>query len=450
MALTGLDIFKLTPKKNCKDCGFPTCLAFSMKVAAGAAEIAKCPKMSPEALEKLSEATAPIMKTITLGTGDTECKLGGETVLFRHEKTFVNKNRFAVAFCDGMEDSDIDTKIEHIKEVNYIRIGEEMKVEFVALQYSGNKDKYLALINKIKTSGLKVAYILKCENVEVAKEALELVKAENPLLYGANKENFAAMVELVKADNIALGVKAEGLEALYALVEEIQKLGHKNLVLDAGSTTTKEAFENTVQIRRINIKEQDRTFGYPTMVFVNKLAQGDKYMEVALSSLFMMKYGAIIVLNDIDYVRALPLFGLRQNIFTDPQKPMRVEPGIYPLNGADENAPIICTVDFALTYFIVAGEVERSKVPVQMLIPDAGGYSVLTAWAAGKFTAASITKFIKENGIEEKVKTRKLILPGKVAVLKGDLEENLPGWEIIVGTPEAMFIPKFLKELAGK
>ena len=450
MALTGLDIFKLTPKKNCKDCGFPTCLAFSMKVAAGAVEIAKCPKMSAEALEKLSEATAPLMKTITLGKGDTECKLGGETVLFRHEKTFVNKNRFAVAFCDGMEDSEVDAKIQHIKEVNYIRIGEEMKVEFVALQYNGNKDKYLALINKIKTSGLKVAYILKCEDVEVAKEALELVKAENPLVYGANKDNFAAMVELVKADNLALGVKAESLEALYALVEEIHKLGYKNLVLHPVAASTKEAFENTVQIRRINLQGQDRTFGYPTMVAVNKLANGDKYMEVALSSLFMMKYGAIIVLNDIDYVRALPLFGFRQNIFTDPQKPMRVEPGIYPLNGADENAPIICTVDFALTYFIVAGEVERSKVPVQMLIPDAGGYSVLTSWAAGKFTAASITKFIKENGIEEKVKTRKLILPGKVAVLKGDLEENLPGWEIIVGTAEAMFIPKFLKEMSGK
>jgi acetyl-CoA decarbonylase/synthase complex subunit gamma len=450
MALTGLDIFKLTPKKNCKDCGFPTCLAFSMKVAAGAVEIAKCPHMAAEALEKLSEATAPIMKTVTIGAGDAECKLGGETVLFRHEKTFVNKNRFAVSFCDCMEDAAIDAKIAHIKEVNYIRIGEEMRVEFVALQYNGNKDKYLALINKIKTSGLKVAYILMCEDVAVVKEALELVKAENPLVYGANKDNFAAMVELVKADNLTLGVKAESLEALYALVEEIHKLGYKNLVLHPVAASIKEAFENTVQIRRINLQGQDRTFGYPTMVSVNKLANGDRYMEVALSSLFMMKYGAIIVLNDIDYVRALPLFGLRQNIFTDPQKPMRVEPGVYGLNGANDESPIICTVDFALTYFIVSGEVERSKVPVWMAIPDAGGYSVLTSWAAGKFTASSIATFIKESGIESKTKSRKLILPGKVAVLKGDLEENLPGWEIIVGTAEAMFIPKFLKELTGR
>lgn len=450
MALTGLDIFKLTPKKNCKDCGFPTCLAFSMKVAAGGVEIGKCPHMSSEAIEKLSEATAPLMKTITVGTGDTEYKLGGETVLFRHEKTFVNRNRFAVLLSDSMDDAEVDAKIQHMIDVNYVRIGEEMKVEFAALKYAGNKDKYIALVNKVKASGLKVAYILIVEDVNVAKEALDLVKAENPVVYGANKENFKEMVELVKADNIALGLKAESLEALYALVEEVQKLGYKNLVLDPGSASVKEAFENTVQIRRINLQGGDRTFGYPSILFVDELAKGDKFMEVALSTLFTMKYGSIIVLSDMDFARALPLYGLRQNVFTDPQKPMRVEPGIYPINGADENAPIICTVDFALTYFIVAGEVERSKVPVQMLIPDAGGYSVLTSWAAGKFTASSITKFIKENGIEEKVKTRKLILPGKVAVLKGDLEENLPGWEIIVGTAESMFIPKFLKELTGK
>jgi len=450
MALTGLDIFKLTPKKNCKDCGFPTCLAFSMKVAAGAVEIGKCPHMSSEAIEKLSEATAPLMKTISVGKGDTEYKLGGETVLFRHEKTYVSRNRFAVLLSDNMEDAEIDAKIQHMKDVNYVRIGEEMKAEFAALKFAGNKDKYIALVNKVKTSGLKVAYILICEDVAVIKEALELVKAENPVVYGANKENFKEMVELVKADNLALGLKAENLEALYALVQEVEKLGYKNLVLDPGSTSVKEAFENTVQIRRINLQGGDRTFGYPSILFVDELSKGDKFMEVALSTLFTMKYGSIIVLSDIDYARALPLYGLRQNIFTDPQKPMRIEPGLYGINNPDENAPVLCTVDFALTYFVVSGEIERSKVPVWMVIPDAGGYSVLTSWAAGKFTANSIAKFIKENAIEEKVKSRKLVLPGKVAVLKGDLEENLPGWEIIVGTAEAMFIPKFLKELTGK
>ena len=450
MALTGLGIFKLTPKKNCKDCGFPTCLAFSMKVASGAVEISKCPHMSKESMEKLAEATAPLMKTITIGKGDTEYKLGGETVLFRHEKTFVNRNRFAVLLSEDMEDSEIDTKIQHMKDMKYVRIGEEMKTEFAALRYVSDKDKYLALINRVKSSGLKVAYILICEDAAVMKEALTLVKDENPLAYGANKDNFKDMVELVKQDNIPLGVKADSLEELYKLVEEIQKLGYKNLVLDPGSKSIKETFENTVQIRRINLQGQDRTFGYPSILFLNELAKGNKFQEVTLSTLFTMKYGSILVLSDMDYCRALPLYGIRQNIFTDPQKPMRVEVGVYGLNNADDNSPVMCTVDFALTYFIVSGEVERSKMPVWMVIPDAGGYSVLTSWAAGKFTGSVIADMVKNSGIEQKTKNRTLIIPGKVAVLKGELEENLPDWNIVVGTTEAMYIPKLLKEMAVK
>ncbi|MCI1946186.1 acetyl-CoA decarbonylase/synthase complex subunit gamma [Clostridium luticellarii] len=450
MALTGLGIFKLTPKKNCKDCGFPTCLAFSMKVASGAVEISKCPHMSKESVEKLAEATAPLMKTITLGKGDTEYKLGGETVLFRHEKTLVNRNRFAVLLSDDIEGSQIDAKIQHIKDVQYVRIGEDMKTEFVALKYVSNKDKYLELIKKVKSSGLKVGYILVCEDAAVMKEALQLVKDENPLAYGANKDNFKEMVDLVKQDNIALGVKAENLEELYNLVEEIQKLGYKNLVLDPGSKSVKQTFENAVQIRRINLQGQDRVFGYPSILFLNELANGDKFQEVTLSTLFTMKYGSILVLSDMDYVRALPLYGIRQNIFTDPQKPMRVEVGVYGINNPDDNSPVMCTVDFALTYFIVSGEIERSKMPVWMVIPDAGGYSVLTSWAAGKFTADVIAGAIKKSGVEEKTKSRTLIIPGKVAVLKGELEDSLPDWNITVGTTEAMYIPKFLKELAAK
>lgn len=402
--------------------------------------------MDSSALEKLSEATAPLMKTITVGKGENEYKLGGETVLFRHSKTFVNRNRFAIMFCDCMSDEEIDRKIENMKKVNYVRIGEEMKAEIAAINYSGNKDRYIEIINKIKNSGLKVAYMLTCEDVSVMKEALALVKDENPIVYGANKDNYKEMVQLVKADKLVLGVKAPSLEELYKLVEEIHKEGYKELILDPGSSSIKEAFQNTVQIRRINLDGQDRVFGYPSVIFANKLANNDKFMEVALSTLFTMKYGSIIVLDDMDYARALPLFALRQNIFTDPQRPMRVEPNVYPINNPDDNSPVMVTVDFALTYFIVSGEVERSKVPVWMLIPDAGGYSVLTSWAAGKFTASSIAKFVKESGVEEKTKSRKLIIPGKVAVLKGDLEENLPGWEIVVGTNEALHIPKFLKE----
>ena len=442
MALTGLDIFKLTPKKNCKDCGFPTCLAFCMKVAAGGAEIEKCPHMSAEALAKLSEATAPPMRTVTVG----EYALGGETVLYRHEKSLVNRNRFALLFTDAMSDEEVAAKIENMKKVNYVRIGEDMKVEIAALKFTGNKDAYIKLVNTVKDSGLNVACMLICEDAAVLSEVLPLVKECKPVVYGANKDNFKEMVELVKADKLALGLKAANLEELYALVEDVQKLDYKELVLDPGAASIKDAFVNAVQMRRIALKEGDRTFGYPSVVFVNELAKDDKYMEVALSSLFTIKYGSIIVLSDIDYARALPLFALRQNIFTDPQKPMRVEPKIYPINNPDENSPVLCTVDFALTYFIIAGEIERSKQPTWLAIPDAGGYSVLTAWSAGKFSGSSIANFIKESGVENQTKCRKLIIPGKVAVLKGDIEDSLPGWDVVVGTNESMELPKFLRE----
>ncbi|AOT69213.1 acetyl-CoA decarbonylase/synthase complex subunit gamma [Geosporobacter ferrireducens] len=447
MALTGLDIFKLTPKTNCKDCGFPTCLAFSMKVAAGGAEISKCPHMSAEALDKLSEATAPPMKTVKIGKGETEYVLGGETVLYRHEKTFVNRNRFAVSFKDSMTAEDVAAKLENIKKVNYVRIGEEMKVEIAALQYTGNKDAYIALIKQVKESGLKLVYMLVCEDTAVLQDALALVKDENPIVYGATKDNYEAMVNLVKGDKLPLGLKAANLEELYGLVEKVQGLDYKELLLGTGTDSIKDAVQSTLQIRKIALKEQDRKFGYPSVVFANELAKGDKYLEISLTSLFTLKYGSIIVLEDIDYARALPLFALRQNVYTDPQRPMRVEPKLYPINGADENSPVLVTVDFALTYFIVAGEIERSKVPVWLAIPDAGGYSVLTAWAAGKFGGSSISSFIKESGAENTTKNRKLIIPGKVAVLKGDIEDNLPGWEIVIGPDEAMHLPQFLKKL---
>ncbi|MGL5507610.1 MAG: acetyl-CoA decarbonylase/synthase complex subunit gamma [Paraclostridium sp.] len=450
MALKALDIFKLTPKKNCKECGFPTCMAFCMKVASGACEISKCPHMSDDALAKLSEATAPLMKTLKIGSGESTYELGGETVLFRHEKTLVNRNRFAVEFCDCMTEEQINAKLENIRAVNYIRIGEEMKVEIAALTYCSNKEAYLNLISKVKESGLNLVYMLNCSDAQVAKEAIELVKGSNPIVYGANKENYKEMVEVVKGDKLPLGINASSLEELYATTEAIQSLGYKELILDATGENIKDTFTNVVQIRRISLKEQDRTFGYPSIVFANKLAKENSMMEVALSSLFTVKYGAIIVLNDIDYAKALPLFALRQNIYTDPQRPMRVEPKIYPINNPDENSPVLVTVDFALTYFIIAGEIERSKVPVWLAIPDAGGYSVLTAWAAGKFGGSSIANFIKESGVADMTKNRDILIPGKVAVLKGDIEDNLPGWNVVIATEESMELPKFLREYKAK
>lgn len=450
MALKALDIFKLTPKKNCKDCGFPTCMAFCMKVASGAVEVSKCPHMSDESLAKLSEATAPLMRGMKIGAENSEYELGAETVLFRHEKTLINRNRYAVAFCECMTNEEIDAKLANIKAVNYVRIGEEMKAEMALIEYFENKEGFLNVVNRVKDSNLDLAYILVCEDAAIAKEAVEILKDKKPVVYGATKENYKEMIEVVKADKLALGVKASSLEELYATVELIQAAGYRELILDVTGENIKDTFTNAVQVRRIALKEQDRTFGYPSIVFANKLAQDNANMEVALSSVFTVKYGSIIVIDDIDYAKALPLFALRQNIYTDPQKPMRVEPKIYPINNPDENSPVIVTVDFALTYFIVSGDVERSKVPVWLAIPDAGGYSVLTAWSAGKFGGSSIANFIKESNVGEMTKNRDLIIPGKVAVLKGDIEDCLPGWNVVIGTEESMEIPKFLREYKAK
>lgn len=446
MALTGIQIFKMLPKKNCKECGCPTCMAFSMKVAQGAMKIEQCPYVSEEAKAELSEATAPPMKTIKVGCGEGEYTLGGETVLFRHEKTYVNKTRYAVALCSCMDDAEIDAKIAAIPAVDYERIGERMSVEMVYVNYdaASGADKYLDLVKKAAATGKTL--VLGCDDVEVAKAALEICKDGKPVLNGANASNYEAMNEVAKAADVVLGVGGANLDEIYDTVAALEKAGNKNLVIDATGASLKETYGNAVQIRRAALKDQDRTFGYPTIVNTVALAKGDRYMQEALVSLFTMKYGSIVVLENLGYAEALPLFGLRQNVFTDPQKPMKVEPGLYPLNGADENSVCVTTVDFALTYFVVSGELERSGVPLNLVINDAGGLSVLTSWAAGKFSGNSISAFIKEN-IESKVKSRKLIIPGKVAVLKGDLETKLPGWEIIVAPQEAVQLVKFLKDL---
>jgi acetyl-CoA decarbonylase/synthase complex subunit gamma len=442
MALKGLDIFKLTPRTNCKECGNPTCMAFAMKVAQGTVQIEQCPHMSPDALETLSEAAAPPMRTVKVGAGEQEYALGGETVMFRHDKTFVSKSLFAVSAAPA----EMDDALSALLRIDYERISERMIVELVNVEYTGDKEAFLGAVKKAADAGRTL--ILGVSDPDAAAAALEIAKDGRPILNGANESNYEEMCKVAEKYGVALGVTAANLDALYDLVQAIEKIGNKDLIIDVGAVSVRDAFANAVQIRRAALVDNDRSFGYPTIVNVAKLAPGDANMQVALASLFTLKYGSIIIMNEMSYAQALPLFGLRQNIFTDPQKPMTVETGVYPLNGADENAPCALTVDFALTYFIISGEIERSGVPVNLLIPDAGGYSVLTAWAAGKLSAGSIARFIKEDGIEEKIKSRTLMIPGKVAILKGELEENLPGWKIVVAPNEAISLVKFLKEAA--
>ncbi len=439
MALKGLDIFKLSPKKNCKECGSPTCMAFCMKVAQGAVSLDKCPYFSEEALATLNSATAPLMKTISVG----DYKLGGETVLFRHEKTLVNKNLFAVCICTDCADK-ADEKLANLQKVDYERIGERMYVEFV---HVANKQSdptvYAELVKKAAATGR--ALVLECWDVECAKAALE-VAGKNVILDGATPDNWEAMNALATAKGVALGIWAENISDLYDTVKKLEAAGNKNLVLDVTGKTAKETLANAVLVRRTALKQEDRTFGYPSIVNVAKVAKGDKRLQTALASMFVEKYASIIVMSEMSYAQALPLYGLRQNIFTDPQKPMKVEAKIYPINGADENSPVALTVDFALTYFLVSGELERSGQPVNLVITDASGMSVLTAWAAGKLSSSTIKKTFDELDIANKIKNRTLIIPGKVAVMKGEIQEKLPEWNVVVGPLEAVQLPKYMKD----
>ena len=446
MALKGIDIFKLTPKKNCKECGCPTCMAFAMKAAAGALPISRCPHLSPEALETLAEATAPPMKTIEVGTGDAAFRLGGETVLFRHEKTLVNRPRFAVALAS--DDPDVDAKLDAAGLVDYERIGEREYVEFLFLDYAGNgPEAYAALAGKAKGRGR--ALVLNCTDADAARAALAVCADTKPILNGANLDNLEAMNALAAEARIPLGVREADLPSLYDAVKALEARGNHNLVLDATGADARETFQNAVLIRRANLKDGERSLGYPSIVNLARLAPGDLRLQTALASAFVLRYGALIVMEKMTYAEGLALYGLRQNIFTDPQKPMKVEPGVYALNGADENAVCSLTVDFALTYFLVAGEYERSKCPVNLLIADANGMSVLTAWAAGKFSAGTIRKFFDEADIENRIKSRTLIIPGKVAVMKGEIEEKLPGWKVVVGPMEAAQLVRFIREFTA-
>ena len=442
MALKGLDIFKLTPKTNCKDCGNPTCMAFAMKVASGALPIEKCPHMSAEALSTLSEATAPPMKSFKVG----ELSLGGETVLSRHEKTLVSKTLYAVQVCDCMDSAKQDAVLSAIPAVDYERISERMYVEMVYVRHSNDKAPadYAALVSKAKALGRPM--VLSCTDVEAMKAGVEAAAGCDIIVNGATPDNFAEMSAIAAEAKVLLGVRAASLDALHDTVEKLEAAGNKNLILEVSAASVKEAYADAVQIRRAALKDGDRTFGYPSIVNVAALADGDAHLEAALLSLFTCKYGSIVVCSEMTYAKALPLYGLRQNIFTDPQKPMKVAPGIYPINGADENSPCCLTVDFALTYFLVSGEIERSKMPVNLLITDASGMSVLTAWAAGKFSSSSIKKFFDEFDVAGKIKNRALIIPGKVAVMKGEIQDKLPEWSVIVGTTEAVQLVKYLRD----
>lgn len=449
MGLTGIQIMQKLPKKNCGECGFPTCLAFAMKVAAGQIEIDKCPYVDPEVKEELAEATAPPIRIVKLGGGEAVYSLGGETVLFRHEKRFENPPLIGTFITTSMDEDEIDSRIEAYKRFRWDRVGILLKPDVILVEDESDKDKFLSLVKKIRAEIPDVAIILKSENLETLKEAISICGDFKPLVYGADFQNYQDFAKLATDTKVPIGIKADSVGKVAKLSEELLKLGVKELVLDSGAQSPKELFEDLIIMRRAAIKKRFKPLGFPNITFLYRYAD-NLFLECILASSIIPKYASIILLSDLKAEYLFPLLVERMNIYTDPQKPLVVEEGIYPINNPDEYSPVAITCNFALTYFIVSGEIEGSRVPTWLLIKDTEGLSVLTAWAAGKFGADTIAEFVKKCGIAEKVKHRKLMIPGYLAGIKGELEEELPDWEIVVGPREANGLPPVLKEVSRK
>jgi acetyl-CoA decarbonylase/synthase complex subunit gamma len=445
MALTGIEIFKLLPKTNCGECGVPTCLAFAMSLAAGKAELAKCPHVSEEAKAKLSEAAAPPILPVTIGAGEKALKIGGETVMFRHEKRFENQPGIAILISDQMDDAEVDARIKKAKDLTYERVGLTLSTNLVALKAeSGDAAKFAALAGKVKANS-EANIILMSEKVDILTAGLRVCADKKPLLYAANKDNVDALAALAKENGCPLAAKAAGLEELAALTEKLAAAGIKNIVIDSGARKARQALEDQIVIRSAALIKKFRPLGYPTIVFPCEMTD-DPMKEAMFAVMFVAKYAGIIVLSDFQGESLFPLLVARLNIYTDPQRPLSTTEGIYEINNPDENSPMFITTNFALTYFLISGYIESSKIPGWLLVKDTEGLSVMTAWAAGKFSADVIAPFVKKSGIEGKVKHRKLIIPGYSAAESGGLEEELPGWEILVGPREGAHLPGYLRD----
>jgi acetyl-CoA decarbonylase/synthase complex subunit gamma len=445
MGLTGIQIFKLLPKTNCGECGVPTCLAFAMNLASGKAELDSCPYVSDEAKEQLSEASAPPIRPVAIGAGVRALKTGGETVMFRHEKTFYSPTGIAAIITSDMDLDAIDTKLKEWNALQYERVGLNLRPELVALKDVGGKaDSFGAAAKKIAQES-EFNIILMTDSVENMKEGVEACGFKKPLLYAATKDNADDMGSLAKESGLPLAVKGGSIDEIIELSDKLTSMGLKDLVLDPGSREIKQAFQDQVVIRRAALKAGNRTLGFPTIAFPCEMA-GNLDMETVIAGMFIAKYAGIVVLSDFRGESLFPLLLERLNIFTDPQRPMTVTQGIYEIGAPDENSPVLVTTNFSLTYFIVSGEIEASRIPSWLLIMDTEGLSVMTAWAAGKFSGDVVGAFVKKSGIADKVKHKKVIIPGYAASISGEMEEELPDWEIMIGPRDAALITKFLKD----
>ncbi|MFN8597852.1 MAG: acetyl-CoA decarbonylase/synthase complex subunit gamma [Anaerolineae bacterium] len=434
MALSGIQIYKMLPQTNCKECGFPTCLAFAMKLAAKQVELSACPYVSEASKAQLAESAAPPMRLITLKSDGHELKVGNEVVLFRHEKTFYNRPGL---FIKVRDDEDVAAKVTPADQFAVSYVGMDLTIDGFAIEATGDAAKFAAAVKAVRAIS-KRPIVLISPDAKIIAAGLDVIKGENALISGANATNWEAMAEVAKANKAALVVTADSIEAVADLTEKIKGKGVEDLVIDPAMKNLSKLLTISTQLRRLALKKNVRSVGYPLYVAAN---------DSVLATQAIAKYAGFVVLDDFKAETVYPLLVLRQNIYTDPQKPIQVQPGLYEINNPKPESPVLVTTNFSITYFSVANEVESSGLPAWLLVTDAEGMSVLTAWAAGKFDAERIAKAVKGFNVADKIAKKRVVLPGHVAVLSGELEAELPGWEIKVGPREAVDLPAYMKQV---
>ena len=442
MALTGLDIYKLLPKTNCGECKSPTCLAFAMRVAQKQAAIDDCPHVTDEARDQLGAASAPPIQLVTIGSGDAKIAVGNETVLFRHEESFHHPCGIAVTVSDADSEGDIAARVDKIVHLAFERVGTLIAVDMVCVNNDSGDPAKFAAATKIVADKCPTALILNSENVDALKAAVDVCADRRPLLNGATADNCDAVAALAKEKDCPVGAKADGLEALSELTQKIAGAGVKEIIVDPGLSGVRETLESLTQVRRYALRKSFRPLGYPQIAFAT--GGDDPMLTILNAATYVAKYAGIVVTDAIESWQLMPLLTVRQNIYTDPRSPIQVESGVHKVGDPGANAPLLLTTNFSLTYYTVEGDVESSKVASNILVVDTEGTSVLTAWAAEKFTSEQIAAAMEKNEVEAVAPHKKIIIPGLIAVESGKLQEET-GWEIIVGPKESSALPSYLK-----
>ena len=440
------DIQKLLPesgKKNCKECGLATCFAFAMKVANAGISLEKCTYLSAESKAQLEDMLRPPISLVTVGQGARAVVIGDEEVMFRHQKTFLRPPGLALQMADTDSEEAVAAKLAKLS-WQMERLEKISRFDLVALKCSsGDSKRYAALVQRVMAE-TDAGLILLANNSDCLLAAYEASKARNPLVCVTADNYLQVAPRLDKS--AAVCARAAGLEAVADLAGKLQELGLENLVLDPGSASLADLVRDQTMIRRAALQHKFRPLGFPTIFFA-AAAASDPDRQLLLAAAGIAKYAEIIVLDDVSPEAFQVLLTARQDIYTDPRVAPTVESKVYSFNEADQSAAVLVTTNFALTYYAVAGETENSKLPVYLLCQDTGGLCVLAAWSTGKFVPETIAEMVKKQAVADKVTHKQLVLPGYVARLKGELEDELPGWEILVGPREAADLPKFLQEL---